>query len=154
MQCSGPLRRKALRRHNGINLFLARDKIAATACVTFNKSLIDNAIACLLASGAKTSRGNLDCLAIFLMEDDRHIVIRALDLCNGHHLSPSQWCPGVLVGLQGLSSKHGLHCILYTLPLRCPTLHTPAEVTVPSAALALYLVLVIVLLPTPVSNAR
>ena len=82
------LRRKALRRHNGINLFLAGDKIAATARVTFDKSFIDNAIACLLASGAKTPRSNLDRLPIFLMEDDRHIVIRALDLCDGHRLSP------------------------------------------------------------------
>src|SRR2546425_10155895 len=87
-RCSGPLRRKALRRHNGINLFLAGNKIAATARVTFDESFIDNAIARLLASGAKTSRSNLDRLAIFLMEDDRHIVIQALDLCDSHRLSP------------------------------------------------------------------
>jgi hypothetical protein len=84
------LRRKIVGRLNGINLFLAGDKITATACVTFNKSFIDNAIACLLASGAKTSRGNLDRLAVFLMEDDRHIVIRAFDLGDGHHRPPLQ----------------------------------------------------------------
>src|SRR5947208_10735699 len=87
-RCSGPLRRQALRRHSGINLFLAGNKIAATARVTFDESFIDNAIARLLASGTKAPRGNLDRLAIVLMEDDRHIVIRALDLCDGHRLSP------------------------------------------------------------------
>src|SRR5712691_1675517 len=66
-RCSGPLHRKALRGHNGINLFLAGDKIGATARVTFDEAFIDNAIACLLASGAKTPRGNLDRLAIVFL---------------------------------------------------------------------------------------
>jgi hypothetical protein len=87
-RCSGLLRRKALRGHSSINLFLAGDKIAATTRGAFDESFIDNTVARLLASGAKTPGGNLDCLTIFLMEDDRHIVICTLHLCHGHRLSP------------------------------------------------------------------
>src|SRR5262245_52915379 len=100
------LPRQALREHSGINLFLAGDKIAATARVAFDKSFIDNTIACLLASGAKIPRGNLDRLPVFLMEDDRHIVIRTLDLCDGHHLSPCSSAQRAR-GMSVFSSKHG-----------------------------------------------
>jgi hypothetical protein len=74
-----------------VDLLLTRHKITAATLGTFEESLIDIAIACLMASRAKVPRGDLHRLPSLLMKDHGHIVVRPPHLCYGHGLSPLYW---------------------------------------------------------------
>jgi hypothetical protein len=76
---------------DGVDLPLARHKIAAATTATFAEALIHIEIARLVACRAKVPWGDLHRLPIILMKYHRHIVVCSPNLYDCHRLPPLYW---------------------------------------------------------------